>query len=94
MRSTPFWYLFWTLVAGLIAFRIFRPRTPSPRLSSSNDEHKLLADLRRDFLTKMSRNTPAVDRIISGLRRKHPDDPLTSIYKRAIQEWLDDNNRS
>jgi len=42
----------------------------------------------------MSHDKAAVERIVNGLRKKHPEEPLASIYERAIQDWLNDNNRS
>ena len=84
MRGTSLSFLLWTLLAGLVAFLVVWARTSSPKRSSAKVDDQILASLRRDFLTKVSHNKLAANRIINRLREKHPREPLTSIYQRAI----------
>jgi hypothetical protein len=93
MREAAIFFLLGVLVLVLLWHRIFRSRRTTARHRASDRGDPGLASVRRDLLTKMGHDVAAVDRIVNGLRRKHPGEPLTSIYERAICEWLSDNNR-
>ena len=77
---------------------VYRPSSAKGQIDVVRDgdrgDDPLVAALRRDFLVKMSHDKAAVERIVNGLRKKHPEEPLASIYERAIPDWLNDNNRS
>ena len=93
MRDASVYYLLGVVALALLALVRIRSKKSGSSASVEDGDDPHLAALRSDLLTKMKHNQPAVDRILNGLRRKHPGEPLASIYERAIQDWLRDNNR-
>lgn len=94
MRDASLFYFLGAVALALLALVLIWSKKSRPKSRPADKHDARLNALRSDLLMKMGHNHAAVDRILNGLRRKYPDEPLAAIYERAIQDWLSDNNRS